>query len=187
MKMNWKSLAIIAALLVGLAGTSGCSGDDAGGSATPSAIPSAAPTVTPIATPTPTPSIQPTVEPTPEPTQNPTDIVSTDKFLQDVEEAVDGAIGSESIIEAKLETENLIISIDLSGAKVPEGFTLEDIAESRASSITDSILELKEYDDLWESITIDFGNIGKVKAHKSDIQVEDYGRFFPSESLKLQK
>lgn len=39
--------------------------------------------------------------------------------------------------------------------------TLEDLALSGIGSITDAILELKDYDNLWETIKVDFGAIGQ--------------------------
>ena len=38
---------------------------------------------------------------------------------------------------------------------------IEDLAISRTSSITDAILELTDYDSQWNTITVDFGDVGK--------------------------
>ena len=54
------------------------------------------------------------------------------------------------------------------------------------SSITDAILELKDYDSLWETITVDFGEVGHITNNKTDIQTNGGGRYFPGENFKLQ-
>ena len=92
--------------------------------------------------------------------------------------AIDGDVGAgEAITDVKFEDGDLCVYVDFSKAD-PTPLTLEDLAESRTSSITDSILELTEYDDLWDTITVDFGSIGKITNGKSDIRDDGYGRYF---------
>lgn len=107
-----------------------------------------------------------------------TEKASTDDFVSDVKAAIDGDVGAgEAITDVKFEDGDLCVYVDLSKAD-PTPLTLEDLAESRTSSITDSILELTEYDDLWDTITVDFGSIGKITNGKSDIRDDGYGRYF---------
>ncbi len=83
-------------------------------------------------------------------------------FLKDVKINVEGDVGQgEAIIDVTLENRDLCVYVDLSGAD-PSPLTLEDLAISRATSITDDILTLRQYDDLWDTITVDFGDVGKV-------------------------
>lgn len=133
----------------------------------------------------------PTTTTEPEESQTPkgtkTDDVSADKFVEDVKTAIQGAISSktESIQDVVLKDGDLCVYVDFSNTD-PSPLTLEDLALSRTSSITDAILELKDYDSLWETITVDFGDVGHITNNKTDIQTSGGGRYFPSENFKLQ-
>ena len=110
-----------------------------------------------------------------------------EQFIEKVKEKANGAIGeeNETITDIKLNNKNLTVYVDISKAD-PSPLTYEQLAESRTSSITDALLELEEYYDLWESITIDFGKIGKSKNNKSDIERNEYGfAYFPLEDFSL--
>ena len=122
---------------------------------------------------------------TPEETK--TDDVSADKFVEDVKAAIQGAISSktESIQDVVLKDGDLCVYVDFSNED-PSPLTLEDLALSRTGSITDAILELKDYDSLWETITVDFGEVGHITNNKADIQTSGGGRYFPGENFKLQ-
>ena len=106
--------------------------------------------------------------------------VSADTFITEVKAALDGAIGEgESIADVVLNDNDLCVVVDFTNAD-PTPLTLGDLAWSRASSITDAILTFTEYDELWETITIDFGETGKVVCNKSDVVSTEYGRYIPS-------
>ncbi len=124
---------------------------------------------------------------TAEPEETKTDDVSADKFVEDVKTAIQGAISSktESIQDVVLKDGDLCVYVDFSNAD-PSPLTLEDLALARTGSITDAILELKDYDGLWETITVDFEEVGHITNNKSDIQTSGGGRYFPSENFKLQ-
>ena len=131
------------------------------------------------------------IVPSPDDSQQTTSQASTtqgaEQFIEKVKEKADGAIGkeNETITDIKLNNKNLTVYVDISKAD-PSPLTYEQLAESRTSSITDAILELEEYYDLWESITIDFGKIGKSKSNKSDIEKNEYGSaYFPLEDFSL--
>lgn len=112
--------------------------------------------------------------------------VSPNNYVADVKYVIQGAIGSnEAITDVVLENEDLCVYVDFSNAD-PSPLTLEDLALARTGSITDAILELKDYDDLWETITVDFGEVGHITNNKADIQTSGGGRYFPSENFKLQ-
>lgn len=112
--------------------------------------------------------------------------VSPDNFVADVKDVIQGAIGSNEVItDVVLKDEDLCVYVDFSNAD-PSPLTLEDLALSRTSSITDAILELKDYDSLWETITVDFGEVGHITNNKADIQTGMGGRYFPGENFKLQ-
>lgn len=112
--------------------------------------------------------------------------VYPDNFIEDVKDVIQGAIGSnEAITDVVLENGDLCVYVDFSKADTFP-LTLEDLALSRTSSITDAILELKEYDELWETITVDFGNVGHITNSKADMQNSGFGRYFPTEDFKIE-
>lgn len=162
---KWWFWVIIIVVLAGVIGGGG--GKDEGKGGTP-------PTTT-----------EPEEGQTPEETK--TDDVSADKFMEEVKTAIQEAISSktESIQDVVLKDGDLCVYVDFSNAD-PSPLTLEDLALSRTSSITDAILELKDYDSLWETITVDFGEVGHITNNKTDIQTNGGGRYFPGENFKLQ-
>lgn len=102
-----------------------------------------------------------------------------DKYLSELKEAVDYAIGvSEKVEKVTLKDRKLTIIVDISkandGAKVK--FPLEDIALSRASSITDAVLELDT--SYWDTIVVDFGKYGALTRTTKDIVNSSYGKYF---------
>lgn len=107
-------------------------------------------------------------------------IDKTDEYVKAVKSEIQSAINSkdETITDVTLKNGDLRVIVDLSEAD-PSPLTIEDLAISRAQSITDSILTIEGYDDLWNTITVDFGNIGKITNNKDDIKENAYGRYFP--------
>lgn len=113
---------------------------------------------------------------------------SSEEFVKDVESVIQNAIAAEgeSITDVVLNNRDLHVTVDLSNADLTF-LTVKDLAISRASSITDEILDLSDYDDLWDTITVDFGDIGKIVCSKDDVTENEYGmRCFPSENLILR-
>lgn len=113
---------------------------------------------------------------------------TTDNFIEVVKNTIQGAISSEdeSITDVVLQDGDLCISVDLSKVD-PAPLTIEDLAISRTGSITDAILTLADYDSQWNTITIDFGDIGKIVNKKDDVKENDFGgRYFPSENFTLE-
>lgn len=131
---------------------------------------------------------QTNTNPTTEQTQSTEQKTSSDKFISEVKTAIQGTINSdeESIVDVVLQDGDLCVTVDLSKAN-PEPLTIEDLAISRTGSITDAILELTDYDSEWNTITIDFGDIGKVINKKADVKENEFGgRYFPSENFTLE-
>lgn len=113
---------------------------------------------------------------------------SSDKSISEVKEVIQSAISSkdESITDVVLKDGDLHITVDLSKAN-PEPLTIEDLAISRTGSITDAILELADYDSQWNTITVDFGDVGKVVCDKDSIKENEAGgRYFASENFTLE-
>lgn len=126
------------------------------------------------------PSAEPSSEPEPEPT-------ASNDFIEKVTEAIDGQVGEgESVLDIEMDGNNLILSVDLSNTKVHDWFPMDALAETRYTSITDAILELDKYDELWDTITVDFGELGYITCGKDDIGTNEWGgRYFDSSHIKL--
>ena len=105
--------------------------------------------------------------------------VDGDMLVADVRTAIEGAVGQgEKITDVSFDGSNLTVFVDMSGAaggSVP----VEMIAETRVSSITDEILALDDsHYNTWETVTVDFGDIGSVVCDKSMVKDEGYGKYF---------
>lgn len=105
-------------------------------------------------------------------------IVSSDELIAAVKEAIDGQIGNgEKYSDISFDGKNLTVKVDLSGADTSH-LTRELIAESRTSSITDGILQLDDkYFNTWNTMTIDFGDIGSISFDKSAVKDGGLGRY----------
>ena len=113
--------------------------------------------------------------------------VDTEGFVKEIRNKIQGSIASnEYLNNISLYDKELVIEIDLSQTD-PSPLTIEELAISRTSSITDPILKLTEYYDLWEVITVDFGETGKISNNKDDIQENGYGGYyFPTSNFVLK-
>lgn len=105
--------------------------------------------------------------------------VEPDMLVDAVNNTIEGTVGKdEKITEVTFDGSNLVVTVDLSGAdtsKLSKGL----IAESRVSSITDAILSLDDsYYNTWETVTIDFGDVGSITMDKSMVKDEGFGRYF---------
>ena len=84
----------------------------------------------------------------------------------------------EKITDISLEGKNLVIKVDMSGADTSL-FPANQIAEIRIGSVTDSILDLDDsYYNSWDTITMEFKDIGSIALTKSDVRNQGYGKFF---------
>jgi hypothetical protein len=111
--------------------------------------------------------------------------VSGNQFVEAVKKATDGYVGeNENITDVIYQDNDLRVCVDLSKAD-PSPITYEELALNRTSTLTDKILELTQYYDLWDTITIDFGNIGYVKNGKDNIVESEYGPYFDIENFNL--
>lgn len=102
---------------------------------------------------------------------------------EEIASLLNGAVGeNESITAVTISDDNLKVSVDLSGADTD--IELSDLAVARAGSVTDEILDHPEYDEYWNTITIDFGGIGNVTRSKEDIKENEYNmRYFEIDEL----
>lgn len=100
-----------------------------------------------------------------------------DNFLNDIKN-LERIKEDESIMDIKLENKDLRLYIDLSKVELTVSLPPENTATLFAISIGDDILTLNGYDDLWDTITFDFGNAGKITRGKDDIDITETGRYF---------
>ena len=95
-----------------------------------------------------------------------------------VTDVIDESVGKgEEITNVSLEGKSLIITVDVSGADgiLPP----REIALSRIASITDEILKLDDsYYNAWDTVTLDFGEVGTATLTKSMVKDQGYGKFF---------
>lgn len=105
--------------------------------------------------------------------------VDNDELISAVRTAIEGQVGEgEVITDVTFDGSNLTVKVDLSGADTSI-LSANLIAESRVSSITDSILELDDsFYNTWETITVDFGEVGSATFDKSMVKDEGFGKFF---------
>lgn len=108
--------------------------------------------------------------------------VTENSTIATVREWVDQGLGiGETVSNLLLENRTLSMSINLgSGGILP----LEDLAESRVSSITDEILNHTEFDSEWDKIVISFTDVRDYIFTKDDIISSSYGRYFDPTGLE---
>lgn len=114
--------------------------------------------------------------------------LTEEEYVAKVEEAIDGDVGqNEKITGVALADRVLTINVDVSKSNdnAQIKFPLEQIALSRASSITDSLLELDT--SMWDKVVVDFGDVGTVTKTTDDIVDSEYGKYFEIDCLDGQE
>ena len=112
--------------------------------------------------------------------------LSEDDFIADVKEAIKGDVGvDEKISKVTFENGDLCVYVDFSKMD-PTPLTKEDMALARTSTITDSILELTQYEPMWKTITIDFGEVGYIKNGKDNIEESILGKCFDDVNFVIE-
>ncbi len=109
-----------------------------------------------------------------------------EEFLDMVKEAADLNIGEkDKLNDVSLDDGILRISVSLDTDN-DFGFTKEEFAEDRASSITDGILDID--DKWWNELVLEFEGIGTVTKGKTDIVTNEYGmRYYETTYLDGSK
>lgn len=113
--------------------------------------------------------------------------VSTENLVAKVQEILpDYMTPGTSVKSVEMKDKDLYITVDLS--KYEGQFPLDAVAETSVSEITDPILSLDEsYYNLWDTVTLDFGDQGHVTFDKSMIKDDGAGKYFSYEGNILQK
>lgn len=122
-----------------------------------------------------------------EETDLPAPTESSDIDLTSIKESLLNSLGDgESISDLSLDAGTLYISIDLNDVD-PAPLTLNDLAISRAGSITDSLLDLSELDDQWTNIVIDFPGVCKISNTVDNVSENEFGmKYFPEDSFSVE-
>lgn len=98
-----------------------------------------------------------------------------DKTEQQKKELKHQNQNSDTVPDGLLRIEIIYVDTSANTTALP----IENWATIQATSITDNILSLStQYDVLWDTITVDFGEAGKIVNSKSDIDVNGYARCF---------
>ncbi len=104
----------------------------------------------------------------------------------------------ESITDIALNGRDLHVMIDISGSSIwnyATEETIDDFLMTDSDSTSEAILEIgDQYDTLWDTITVDFGEYGKVvndKANIGTLDMSEYGglgeaRYFPPETQRIE-
>lgn len=109
-----------------------------------------------------------------------------EKFIEDVKVAITGTVGDgEFITDVTFTDGDLCVYVDLMQSD-PAPFTYEDLALTRTSSITDAILDLSEYYNSWNTVTVDFGTLGHIRNDKTNVADNGYGLYFESINFVLE-
>lgn len=94
--------------------------------------------------------------------------VTPENFISDIKSLID----NNTVTDVTLENSNLCIYVDTNANTT--SLPIENWATIQATSITDNILSLStQYDTLWNTITVDFGEAGKVINSKSDMDATE--------------
>ncbi len=110
----------------------------------------------------------------------------SEEFVSKIKKKVSDDVGiGEKVTDVTIADRKVTIFVDISKTDTSI-VSYEDTAVSRASSITDDFLELKNYYDMWDEVVVDFGDIGKVTRNKDDIVDGWFGDYFKINSLDGQ-
>lgn len=110
------------------------------------------------------------------------------KFVKEVQKVTEGALGrNQRVTGVEYKNRNLTVYADLSQA-TPDPLTYEDLVITGTSSVTDEVLTLTDYFDLWDTVTVDFGEFGRIRNSKDNMERNEYGDYyFNSAKFSLEK
>ncbi|MBM7598485.1 cobalamin biosynthesis protein CobT [Virgibacillus halotolerans] len=79
----------------------------------------------------------------------------------------------DELVSATIENEEIKAVINLGEFEL---FTIEDLAVTRYSQLSDELLDHEG----WEKLTIEFSDIGTITMDRSDAESNEYGEYFPT-------
>ena len=130
--------------------------------------------------PTNTVAVEPNIEPSTEPSTNSN--VNTDIYQDLYNEMAKKLESGERLISVSNANRNIQINTDISNADTsvrPYSYIIDDVV----GMLTDVLLKYPKYDDLWDTVTVDFGEFGSVTNNKSSIAENDFGRYFEPDTV----
>ena len=116
-----------------------------------------------------------------------------DGFLSLARQAVEAeGYADEPITGVTLDGRDLRIAVDMSQSTL-NGYrdnesALAEMLRGKSDHYAEAVLALGgQYDELWDTITVDFGDLGRIVNRAEDIQTSDGGeRYFPSWDYEIQ-
>ena len=101
-------------------------------------------------------------------------LVSSVDFVKKVKVALqNAAVSGVTVTDVALSENDLRIYADIDPQDA-EPDKCEKAAFAATTALTKPVLQLKDYDALWDTVTVDFGKIGYVTNDKDNISIEDY-------------
>ena len=120
-------------------------------------------------------------------------VQTDDGFLALARQAVEAeGYADEPIAGVALDGRDLRIAVDMSKSTLngyrDDAAVLGEMLRGKSDHYTEAVLALgSQYDELWDTITVDFGELGMIVNHVEDIQTSENGeRFFPSWNYEIQ-
>ena len=98
----------------------------------------------------------------------------------------------EPITDVAIVGRDLRVSVDMSGSSLngyrDDETVLGEMLRGKSDHYAEAVLALGEqYDELWDTITIDFGELGWIVNRAEDVQMSDSGeRYFPSWNYEIE-
>ena len=104
--------------------------------------------------------------------------VSSKELVSAVKKALDGEIApDEKLYDVTFEGNNLTLNVEIIGDTSIHAKKL--VAKASITQLTNPILDLdNKYFNTWETITLDFGDVGKIVLDKSMVKDEGLGKYF---------
>lgn len=88
------------------------------------------------------------------------------------------------VTDVTLEDKHLYIKLDISKIEPSAPFDLSDSAVAIHDYVAGAVIENKEFDELWNTITIEYLNVCKITCLKEEMVENEYGRYFPDIRLE---
>lgn len=97
------------------------------------------------------------------------------KDIEGVKESIVGCVGEgEEITDVVIDGKDIVIKVDLGEEDDTMPISIEDLAITRYSSITDKLLE----QDCWNDIKIEFKDVGEITLNTEVAEENEFGKYF---------
>ncbi len=126
------------------------------------------------------PNIEPNIASNTKPSISPDN--NTDIYQDLYNEMAEKLESDERLISVSNANRNIQINTDISNVDTsvrPYSYIIDDVV----GMLTDVLLKYPEYDDLWDTVTVDFGEFGSVTNNKFNIVEDELGRYFEPDTV----